>query len=631
MSLKKRLLFVALLLTFVYVGIEALAFAGYWAFRGESFSFGDVRARQERIVATPLGDPADVPLASGAGGITLHPYLGYVFDPTRTIGFTELNDHGFWGAEGPILKREAQTVNVAIFGGSVAELFFKQGREELVRSMRAEPAFADKRVRVLGFGTGGYKQPQQLLALTYLLGLGAEFDVVINFDGFNEIALAERENVRANVNPFYPRGWKLLAENQNSPDALRRIGAVAAARMARSDAARWCAETPLGWSVLANLIWEFADERLQRRVVAAQDDLAKSASAAQPFAVSGPPTDFGDREGLYDAMVDVWADCSRQMDRLCRANGVRYVHFLQPNQYVEGSKPLSDEERRTAYDESSWYCEPVQLGYPRLRARGAELVAQGVDFHDLTQAFADVEQSLYIDSCCHFSAEGNRLIARDIARAVVSAFPASEDVKLPVQSLTVSPGELELVRPLETRRLEVRGLLENGTSRDVTFASSTTYASGDVTIATVSPFGVVEALRPGEVEIAVRHADQSAAVRVRVEFRDIVVFGRGVLRPDAPRLRAERDGTSVRFTFENVQAGAAVTLLVATGPLRMTLCDAQLFVPVVGSVHLPVAGSELTLQLPESVQGTTFWQAVAMDRRGQCGMWTTDAVAVTVR
>ena len=36
----------------------------------------------------------------------------------------------------------------------------------------------------------GYKQPQQLMAYNYLLSLGAEFDAVINIDGYNVITTA---------------------------------------------------------------------------------------------------------------------------------------------------------------------------------------------------------------------------------------------------------------------------------------------------------------------------------------------------------------------------------------------------------------------------------------------------------
>ena len=48
---------------------------------------------------------------------------------------------------------------------------------------------------------GGWKQPQQLLALSWILALGGELDVLINVDGFNEVALDGVENAERGVFP----------------------------------------------------------------------------------------------------------------------------------------------------------------------------------------------------------------------------------------------------------------------------------------------------------------------------------------------------------------------------------------------------------------------------------------------
>lgn len=635
MSFKKRALFLALMLVVVYVSVEGLAFAAYWAYRGESFSFADVRARQHSVASAGLGD-GDGGAVAVTSRITLHPYLGYVYDPTGAIGSYDVNRHGFRGVEGPILEREPQTVNVAVFGGSVAQMFYDHGRDEFVRSLREHPAFADQRIRVVGFATGGYKQPQQLLALSYMLGLGAEFDLVINLDGFNEVALAEQQSVHAGVNPFFPSRWKQLASNSTSPATMRRIGAVAAARMQRSGAAAWLVDTPLGYSVFANLIWEFTDERLRRAVAAAEHALAIGEGRTQPFSISGPPAEFADRDALYDALVDVWFDCSVQMERLCRANGARYVHFLQPNQYVDGSKPLSDEERRTAFDESSVYTEPVRLGYPRLRARAAELVASGVAFHDLTEAFVDVEETLYIDSCCHFNVVGNRILARAMAAAISADAPVSDArAREPVTGLVVEPGECVLGVPLSTAKLTVRAMLEGGAERDVTYAA-TTFSSSDPAVATVSEFGVVRALRAGIVEVTATHRGTEARSRVRVEFPEVVAFGRGVMHAGAPRLAATVDDGHMRFEMTNLESGAVGTLFLAFAPLQMQFCDALLFVSLDNALQVPVRAkgrrAVFDTPLPESIRGhTTYWQGAFLDRRGRCGVWTTDAVALTPR
>ncbi|MGV2341075.1 MAG UNVERIFIED_CONTAM: hypothetical protein LVR18_46165 [Planctomycetaceae bacterium] len=50
----------------------------------------------------------------------------------------------------------------------------------------------------------GYKQPQQLMALNYVLSLGGEFDAVLNIDGFNDGALSILENAQPKASIAYP-------------------------------------------------------------------------------------------------------------------------------------------------------------------------------------------------------------------------------------------------------------------------------------------------------------------------------------------------------------------------------------------------------------------------------------------
>ena len=52
-----------------------------------------------------------------------------------------------------------------------------------------------------------------------------------------------------------------------------------------------------------------------------------------------------------------------------------------------------------------------------LRAAGAVLAADGVDFVDLTQLFATSSQTLYYDRC-HVNRAGNRILARELTRLI---------------------------------------------------------------------------------------------------------------------------------------------------------------------------------------------------------------------
>jgi len=136
--------------------------------------------------------------------------------------------------------------------------------------------------------------------------------------------------------------------------------------------------------------------------------------------MTGPRVDFETDADLYEHLVDIWQRSSLQLDRLCRANGIRYYHFLQPNQYVDGSKLLTADERSQAFTEDHPYRAGVEMGYPLLVRAGVDLSAQGVRFVDLTRVFIDEESTLYVDDCCHFNEAGNRLIAARVTHELLT-------------------------------------------------------------------------------------------------------------------------------------------------------------------------------------------------------------------
>ena len=98
---------------------------------------------------------------------------------------------------------------------------------------------------------------------------------------------------------------------------------------------------------------------------------------------------------------------------------MRYYHFLQPNQYVPGSKPLSAAERKTAYQDAHPARPFIEQGYPLLRQAGRRLAGRGVHFHDLSTAFARNGETFYYDSCCHVNRAGAEALAAPIARALL--------------------------------------------------------------------------------------------------------------------------------------------------------------------------------------------------------------------
>lgn len=146
--------------------------------------------------------------------------------------------------------------------------------------------------------------------------------------------------------------------------------------------------------------------------------------AAEPkeYRTTGPGNTATDTEGFGKDMVGIWKESSIQMSKLAYANGALYLHFLQPDQYVPGSKPLSEEEKRVAFNNNQPYKKAVELFYPELIKEGSELVKAGVNFTDLTSMFKNDTDTLYIDDCCHVNDAGNSILNQKIVQVIAEKY-----------------------------------------------------------------------------------------------------------------------------------------------------------------------------------------------------------------
>jgi hypothetical protein len=208
----------------------------------------------------------------------------------------------------------------------------------------------------------------------------------------------------------------------DAPDTRvrRHIGAVEYLTRERYERALAFRDAPWSYSPIARLVRAIDDRKLEKRIAEHAWALREFDADTIPWYVRGPERDHLPMAELVPECVEVWERCSIQLQGICTANDIRYVHVLQPNQYDPDSKPLSSAERESAFDEEGPYRLAIEMGYPMLREAGARLTARGIAFHDLSRIFADVDETLYVDSCCHFNGEGNRILARAIADAVVA-------------------------------------------------------------------------------------------------------------------------------------------------------------------------------------------------------------------
>lgn len=371
-------------------------------------------ARREGSIPDPAVGPASL------RDEVLHPYLGYlpVFrEGQRVTGGVSLNEERFFAPDSPVFAaREDDALVVGILGGSVAAFFAREGAPALEAGLADDPRFAGKHFRYAVMAFGGFKQPQQLASVAWVLALGGRFDILINIDGFNEVALHEADNAPQGVGPSYPRAWYF----RSPPDQLTLplVGEIAYLRGERAESAARALASPFSALASSRMLWKLRDRSFRRSIEARDEALHSYRPRTEGTTLAGPPAPEG--RALHRYLADIWCESSLQLHRLCAANGIRYYHVLQPNQYVEGSKPLSETERRTAYREDHRYRHGARAGYPWLIADCQALRDEGVRCLDATGVFAGIDETLYVDDCCHFSERGNRILGEAIAAFIRS-------------------------------------------------------------------------------------------------------------------------------------------------------------------------------------------------------------------
>src|SRR5688572_18729813 len=169
----------------IFLALAEAAAIGFYYVQHGAFFYTAARESPPALAETSRGElSADV----------LHPYFGPIHRPgvrpqTNNIGFGSKQPF-------PFARTSDRQFLVGIFGGSVARAFCDRGTPRLIAALQRDRALAGREVVPLCFSHEGYKQPQQLIVLAYFLSLGQQFDLVVNIDGFNEVALGSRNQER---------------------------------------------------------------------------------------------------------------------------------------------------------------------------------------------------------------------------------------------------------------------------------------------------------------------------------------------------------------------------------------------------------------------------------------------------
>ncbi len=394
----KKVLFYGIMVVMTLLVIEGMAQVAYYiAYR--EFNGGGPSRTQPAV-----GDGARVEWWTRAN---VHPYYGF----TRTEAGHPVN-------QVPPPRRQDGVVLVGLLGGSVSRDVADAFRSALAAWFRDNGIPA--RPVVLGLAYGGVKQPQQLMQIANTLSLGGEYDIIVNLDGYNELVLSHQGYFGGGLSPFYPWQWHLLQQYSFTDAQKLLVSRIYALRQREGRLDALAAAEPWRRSALYGIVNRYLRERTAGQILALNHELDVPTGDYTLQRYGPALTADVDEYDLSRMALRVWYRGSVLLAGLSRDAGAEYYHFLQPNQYVPDSKPLTDREL-ARYDTEYAAVGIYRDSYPLLLRLGDELRQQGINYYDLTQIFADNHETLYKDDCCHFNERGSELLAASMVQRLEPA------------------------------------------------------------------------------------------------------------------------------------------------------------------------------------------------------------------
>lgn len=366
----------------------------------------------------------------------IHPYFGYVdksgvtHKPTNARWrFVEasqqnINNHGLLSeVDYPFIKANENQYIIGIFGGSVADVFAVVGKEKLVENLQQNDFFKDKEIIVLDFAKGGYKQPQQLMLVTYFLSIGQDFDMVINIDGFNELTMGYRNNQDyldiSMPSTTVMQGFSKLTD-QNTTEKIGALANINRDKRQLNELARIINNNK--FASLNFVLEQYYTFRLNRY----EEEINNFSQTESP---NYPETsllfmtsveELLEDHHLFEEIATMWAENSIIMNQLLSTRGINYFHVLQPNQYYS-NRVFSSEEAAIALDDNISFKPIIEQGYPAFIAKFDTLKENHVNFYNGIPIFDNELGIVYIDDCCHYTQLGNDLLADFIAKSILES------------------------------------------------------------------------------------------------------------------------------------------------------------------------------------------------------------------
>ena len=321
----------------------------------------------------------------------VHPYFGLASIADKKNSPTDIAEDYLYHSVA--LSPKKNDIKVLLLGGSVgAFLSNRMDKNGLGKEQDFNTAFSSilnahfgvDHFSVYNASILGGKQPQQFFKLMYLDLIGFEPDIVINVDGFNELALPLSDNFDAKLPAVYPRQHN------------RAISRTALDNEC-GDYSNYFVKSNSKIAIF-ELVGLIIINNCHKEITVSPTDT--------PYWVEKNSKSYTQ---YVNESVAIWARSSNLIYSFLKPKKISYIHVLQPNQYQVDSKALSEIEKKE-YLSFPYYGDHITKNYHMFTK---DLIKSN-NFTDLRLIFKNESRTVYADNCCHLNSLGNSMLAREI-------------------------------------------------------------------------------------------------------------------------------------------------------------------------------------------------------------------------
>ena len=274
----------------------------------------------------------------------------------------------------PVKSEGSPNLKIFMFGGSTMWGEGVRDQYTLASLVSRNLASHQIKAKVTNFGEVAYVNTQELIELIFQLERGNVPNVVIFYDGYNDVYAAEQDHVAG----FSQFEWKRKLEYNISSryNCLKKV-------------------------FLLNTLDRFALGKLIK-------SLSTKLSYQTPFSQVS--------KTLEKDIIEVYLNNIKIITALGKAYGFVPVFFWQPVIYTKNTLTAS---------EKPYASEPLGVLYRQshafLKANADQFAPY--NFYDISGLFADAKDEVYMDFC-HVNEDANRLIARRITADLLQVLKA---------------------------------------------------------------------------------------------------------------------------------------------------------------------------------------------------------------